>query len=367
MKIIDSTLREGIQVSGIWLSLDQKLKILQNLKRTGVTEIEVGIASAQCEDVSELLCATRDNEQGMVKQYSVWSRCVPADIQYAALLGADVVSLSIPVSKQHLVDRLGKSKKWALETVRESVGRAIDLGLRVSIGFEDATRGDQQFLLDISEVAKCAGVFRIRIADTIGCCSSLEVSELMRKLVKTGHPVEYGFHGHNDFGMATGNSIAALEAGATWADVTILGMGERSGCARLEEVAAFLHIRHKRDFDLKEIKALAELVSKMCNRPVPKDQPIVGSDIFHCETGLHVHGLQVNPKLYEPFDPEVVGAKRRFLFGRKSGRAAVRGLLENYQGGSPKQQEVSDYLRQVKAYAEQINRPFTAEEFFATL
>ena len=131
-------------------------------------------------------------------------------------------------------------------------------------------------------------------------------------------------HTHNDFGMASANALTALECGAHWADGTILGLGERTGCARLEELVGYLQLaKGINRFDISALKALALEVAEFSDRTIPASQPLIGDDIFACETGLHLNGLVANPATYEPYSPEKVGAERKLFFGSKVGRRAL--------------------------------------------
>jgi homocitrate synthase NifV len=205
------------------------------------------------------------------------------------------------------------------------VRRARRKGLAVSLGFEDATRADRNYLLHLARLAEQTGVSRIRLADTVGIASPLVFQSLVKQLKEVLLNCEIGVHTHNDFGMASANAITALECGAQWADGTILGLGERTGCARLEELVGYLQLnRGVNKFDIASLKVLATEVADFTNRNISATQPLLGDDIFACETGIHLHGLIANPETYEPYAPESVGAGRKLIFGAKIGRRALK-------------------------------------------
>jgi homocitrate synthase NifV len=256
---------------------------------------------------------------------ALWCRCREEDILYASLLKPDCLSLSVPVSDLHLERKMNKDRHWAEQVMVAALHQARSLGLNVAMGFEDATRADIAFLLHMIQKAAQAGAFRIRLADTVGVASPGQIIQLIREARKAAKNCEIAFHAHNDFGMATANAVAALEAGADWADVTVLGLGERSGCARLEEVAGYLSLVHNNQgFRPEAIRPLAELVAAITQTPIEDSRPIVGKKIFACETGLHLYGLRQDPATYEPYPPERTGAHREWILGAKSGRAALR-------------------------------------------
>jgi homocitrate synthase NifV len=169
-------------------------------------------------------------------------------------------------------------------------------------------------------------------------------------------------HAHNDFGMATANGIAALEAGADWADATVLGIGERAGNSRLEEMAGYLALRQgRRPYKTGKLRHLCHIVAKVANRPVADSHPVVGDAIFTCETGLHLQGLARNPATYEPFDPQMVGAHRRMLLGSKAGKSAIRDRLARL-GLHLEDQESERFTLLVRQHAKNTGRPLDDEE-----
>lgn len=357
-RLIDSTLREGSQAVVPYLSSAQKAAVITGLGQIGVEEIELGHAVTELaygsEPLKELMAIAADRAPGVRR--AVWCRARADDIQAAAALGPEVVSFALPVSDRHLGARLHRDRAWALDEIGRLVGIARDAGVRyVSVGMEDATRADPGFLAEISAAASTAGADRLRIPDTVGICSPDQLAGLVSS-VKTHFGAEIGVHVHNDFGMATAGAIAALRAGADWADVSVLGLGERAGISRLEEVTAWLCLQAGGHYDLLAARRLAETLSAWVGRPIAAQAPVIGSDIFTAESGLHVAGLAADPATYEPYPPELVGAKRSLRLGRNSGRAAVAALLPD--AGD----ELTRTTALLRARAAQHNRALSPEE-----
>jgi len=360
--LIDSTLREGEQTVGVHFSAAQKSEICPLLCRVGIEEIELGVATRLDPGLPGLVQACRR----LPVRIALWARCRPDDIDFAASLRPDVLSLSIPVSELHLRKKLGRDREWALAAVRDGVRQARTLGIPfVSLGLEDATRAEPDFVDKVVAVAAAAGANRIRIADTVGVANPLEISALVRR-VQDLVPLAIGVHTHNDFGMASANAIAALEAGAQWADVTVLGLGERAGNARLEELTAYLTVRRGRSYRLEALAPLSSLVARAAGRAVAPQQPVVGADIFACETGLHLQGLEQDPATYEPYPPETVGSHRRLLYGSKIGRRAVRAQLAAL-GPPLSESQLEETVRAVRQQTREQGRPFhyTLRDFTA--
>ncbi len=321
-EIIDTTLREGEQTPGVLFSPEEKRRIVDGLVRVGVGEVELGISSTFHPCVGPLIGYCRSNHPNL--KLSLWSRCQKEDITVAVQLQPDLLALSIPVSDIHLEKRLGKDRSWALATMSEAIAFAGRQGMALSIGFEDASRSDRRFLTEMALAAERLGAVRIRLADTVGIASPGDVANMVTDLGRELTTSCLAVHTHNDFGMATANAVAALEAGAVYVDTVILGLGERTGCARLEEIAGYLSLvkRHTR-LQAGELKPLAQYVAGITGRNIEGNRPIVGEEIFTCETGLHLQGLRSEPATYEPFAPERVGGQRRLLLGPKCGRRAI--------------------------------------------
>ncbi len=200
----------------------------------------------------------------------------------------------------------------------------------MSVGAQDASRAEPGFLARCARAALAAGVDRFRLADTVGLWSPLKRTQSCQASARSVPGLPLGFHGHNDLGMATANTLAALAAGAESADVTVNGLGERAGNAPLEEVAMALRVclRRPPGVDTRALSGLSRLVARAAGRPLPAGKPVVGQGVFCHESGIHVRGILADRRTYEPFPPEEVGAApSRIVLGKHSGTAAVRRVL----------------------------------------
>ena len=357
--LIDSTLREGEQMSGIYFSLRQKLEIVKRLAGIGIEEIELGIA-AMSPEMPELM--TQARLLAPCARLALWCRGLLPDIRESAALYPDVLSITLPISDLHITKRLGKDRPWLLRQIPIVIEEARQHGVPfISLGLEDTTRADPLFLAAVLRQAEVAGADRVRLSDTVGHATPLFLAKLVQS-VKKQVTMQVGVHTHNDFGMATANAISALEAGTDWADVTLLGLGERAGNARLEEVVGYYAIRKQRfQYDTTRLYGACRVVARMAGMPISPIHPLVGKNIFACESGLHLDGLAKDPQTYEPFPPERVQAVRKVVLGKKAGRNAVLTRL-GALGLAITREDALDITQRVRSTAQQLGRPLTNGE-----
>jgi len=360
--LIDSTLREGMQAVGVNFTRSQKMAILEAIAAIGIDELELGIATGLDRDLPHLVHRAREKHPWI--SISLWSRCLKDDIALAAELRPDILSISIPSSDLHIEKKFRKDRAWVLSSMSQGISFARQNGLlNVAVGFEDATRSEPSFLKELTSQAFKAGAFRVRIADTVGIATPQRIATIIHEF-KAVSPIEVGVHTHNDFGMASANAVAALEAGADWADVTTLGLGERAGCAQLEEVAGFLALNQGMHYNTSGLPALCRMVSEFSERPISPNQPVIGEDIFACETGLHLLGLEADPSTYEPYHPNKVQAQRKLIYGGKIGR---KNLLQRFAALNRRVSpaNLDRIFLQFRDRASQIGRPISDAELLA--
>ncbi len=254
----------------------------------------------------------------------VWGRAHGEDIAAARRCGAPCLHLSIPVSEQQIQRKLGRDRAFVLAAIARHVQDALDLGMEVSVGAEDASRADPAFLLQVAEQAQRSGARRLRYADTLGVLDPFTTREVMANL-RRHVDLELEMHAHNDLGLATANTLAAVLAGATHVNTTVNGLGERAGNAPLEEVVMALRHAGGREtgIDTRRLPAVSQLVVTASGRPVAANKSVVGEGVFTHESGIHVDGLLKSPLNYQGFDPAEVGRAHRLVLGKHSGAHGV--------------------------------------------
>jgi len=274
VQFVDTTLRDGEQTAGIAFSPAEKLSIARALDRSGVPYIEAGVPAMGGGEFQALRNILR---AGLKAAVVSWNRAVKQDILMSIHCGFSHIHVSVPVSPLHISVKFQQSQEWVIDRLQECIDLAKNYGCIVSVGAEDASRADVEFFLRVAEAAAQMGVVRIRYADTIGCLTPFQTYNTMRYL-QEHCPLPVEFHAHNDFGLATANTLAAVRAGIRLVSVTVNGIGERAGNAPLEEVATAISKLYgcPDGIDLSSLGTLCSLVERCSGKEPFEYKPLIG-------------------------------------------------------------------------------------------
>ena len=363
LEIYDTTLRDGTQMEGISLSVEDKLKIAQKLDELGIHYIEGGWPGSNPKDVeffvrvqSLRLANAKIVAFGSTRRAGVRAEDDP---NLRALVDAQTPAVTLvgKANEEHVRLVLETTREENLAMIRDSVAFMKGQGKVVFFDAEhffDGFRDNAEYALECLRAAAEAGADCLVLCDTNGGTITSKVVEAVAAARRTGAPI--GIHAHNDGEMAVSNSIAAVQAGATQVHGTINGIGERCGNANLISVIANLMLKLDIEcvskMNLKELTEVSRYVAEVCNMKQLDNQPFVGNSAFAHKAGVHINAILKNPKTYEHIEPQLVGNRRRVLISELSGKSGLIKKIEELELGldkeSPKAKRLLSLLQDME-------------------
>ena len=345
--IIDETLRDGEQAPGVFFSYKEKVKLIETMEEAGIDTVDVGLPIVSLNEAKNIknILSRKWNIN-----LAVSIRAKKQDVDVALSCGAREAFLFTPVSDLHLQYKFNTSRQQAEERALQSVEYAVTKGITVDFVAEDTARADMEFIIPLFDRVARAGADKIIICDTVSVLTPGGIKDLCLAIKnRMKEKIRFGIHCHNDFGLATANTLAAIEAGVEYPTLTVNGIGERAGNASLEEVvmAAGNLLKVKHHIKTDKLYKLSRLVEDYSGIIIAPNKSIVGYNAFRHESGIHVDGILKNLETYEPVRPDEVGRDRAFVLGKHSGRSLVRRLLQE-RGIDAKASEVDRIVADVK-------------------
>lgn len=361
IKIFDTTLRDGEQSPGCSMNLKEKIEVAKQLEKLKVDVIEAGFAVASPGDFAAVQAVANMIKDGTVASLA---RTVEKDIDaaYEAIKGAvsPRIHTFLATSPIHMQYKLKMKPEEVMERTSAMVAYAKKYCGDVEFSAEDATRSDPKFLVKVFEAAIKSGATVLNIPDTVGYTTPDEMFELVTYIKNNTADIDkvrIAVHCHNDLGMAVANTLAAVKAGASQAECTVNGIGERAGNAALEEIVMALNTRKSFydavcNIDTKQIYRTSKLLSSVIGMPVSRNKAIVGANAFAHEAGIHQHGVLAERSTYEIMTPESIGLpQNQMVLGKHSGRHAFEDRL-NYLGYTLSKEEMENAFEKFKVFAD---------------
>ncbi len=343
-------MRDGEQTPGVALTREKKLLIARALDDMGISVIEAGSAITSTGERESIKAVANE---GLNAEICSYCRIVKRDIDYALECDVDSIHLVVPVSDLHIRTKIKKDRDAVRQIAVEVTEYAKDHGLVVELSGEDASRADLGFLKALYKDGMDAGAERLCFCDTVGLLVPERTTEIFQDF-SSSLKAPLSIHCHNDFGLATANTVAALAAGAKQAHVTVNGLGERAGNASMEEVVMSLEWLYKHNTGIKHemIYRTSRLVSRLTGVPVSPNKALVGGNAFTHEAGIHVHGLIADKSTYEPMNPEYIGRQRQIVLGKHAGRSSITLALKE-MGLEADEVQTEEIFNRVKQLGDQ--------------
>ena len=356
--LYDTTLRDGEQTVGVVLSPEDKLEIARLLNGLGIERIEAGFPRVSEDDARAVRLIAG---AGLTAEVWGFSRAVPADVEALRDLGIRHAVIESPVSEAKL-RAYGVEPGEMLRRITAAVRAAADAGIHVAFFGVDGTRAELDFLRRAYETAIEAGAREAVVVDTIGVATP-EAAAFLVAQVSEWVDVPVHWHGHDDFGLATAAAVSAVQAGATWVQGTLNGMGERAGNASLAEVALALEALYgiRTNLRLAGVRAASDRIRELCGYALDPWKPLLGETLFRRESGAVASQFHDPPSI-EPYDASLVGAERLLVLGKKSGLDSIRITCDRFGLEVPEERQ-PELLALVKARGTELRRVLTDEEF----
>ncbi len=368
--IFDTTLRDGEQSPGATMNNQEKVRLARQLDSLGVDVIEAGFPASSQGDFESVREISQVVEQAQV---AALCRASHADIDrgWEAIKEASHprIHTFLATSDIHMQYKLGMDREEVLSTVKNAVSRASGYTSNVEFSAEDASRSDPEFLVQVVEAAIASGATTINIPDTVGYAQPQEYAELvvfLKERVPNMHQAILSVHCHNDLGLATANTLAAVKAGARQVEVTLNGIGERAGNAALEEVVMGMKVRQEYfgihlDIHTEQLFPACRLLSMIIGQPIPAYKAVTGGNAFAHEAGIHQHGMLQNKQTYEIMTPESIGRPpSEMVMGKHSGRHACKQRLEQL-GYRLSQEQLDHVFEAVKSLADKKKQVYVED------
>ena len=358
--IWDETFREGIKAPTVYLTYVEQVRLAKLMDESGISVINVGFPALS--DEEKRTVKRINNETFTQSKLTASAEPTKNSIDACLECGIKELTLESPINGLNLQHRLKITKEQALQRIVEGIDYAKKHGATVNFTLMDGTRTSLEDIIEVFTVVSKAGAIRLVIADSVGFIRPLSMRYLIAH-IRDGLPdairkkVPLAIHCHNDFGLGTANTLAAMEEGVSYLHTCIAGFGERAGIAPFEEVVTGAELLYNIDtgVDMGKIYRIAQTAEKAFALPIQFHKPIIGENIFTHEVEEEVEEMMANPLVFEPFPPEIVGRETTVFIGRNTGQTLIQKLLENV-GVRASPRQMDELFRRIKGPQESLDK-----------
>ena len=358
--IWDETFREGIKAPTVYLTYVEQVRLAKLMDEAGVAIINVGFPALSEEEKRTVKRIV--NETFTHSKLTASADATKNSVNACLESGIKEITIESPINGLNLQYKLKLTKTQALQKIVESIEYAKKHGTTVNFILMDATRTPLEDILQVFEAAANAGAIRLGVADSVGFIRPLSMRYLMSH-IRDGLPdavrkkAKLSIHCHNDFGLGSANTLAAMEEGVSYLHTCIAGFGERAGIAPFEEVVTATELLYNIDtgIDLGKIYRLAQSAEKAFALPIQFHKPIIGENIFTHEVEEDVEEMMSQPLVFEPFPPEIVGRETMIFIGRSTGQTLIQKLLEK-AGIRASPRQMDELFRRIKGPQESLDK-----------
>lgn len=358
--IQDNTIRDGMQQTSIKKDVATKKKVITEISKSKIHSVEIGM----CDTIQDLnilkgyMRILRKDQSGVVLTRLIESS-IDLAFQLYSMFPNTVIKLLVPVSKMHITEKLKTREDIYLKRLERILDYSKEKSLHVDMVLEDSTRANREFLFQVLDIVSNYEVGFVTLADTVGCSTPDEYGKMFSDIHSRFPALKLSAHCHNDLGLATANTVAAIMNHASQIETTFLGIGERAGNTSLDEVIAILQKKKfdEIDFDLQTVYQLSIKISDILEYDVAPTKPIIGKNVFVHESGIHQDGTMKNIEMYQYLLPNELGIPNSTnctISGISSKKVLYR-YFESLVGGDVNIDELIGFYRKLSKITDKLS------------
>lgn len=358
--IQDNTIRDGMQQTSIKKDVATKKKVITEISKSKIHSVEIGM----CDTIQDLnilkgyMRILRKDQSGVVLTRLIESS-IDLAFQLYSMFPNTVIKLLVPVSKMHITEKLKTREDIYLKRLERILDYSKEKSLHVDMVLEDSTHANREFLFQVLDIVSNYEVGFVTLVDTVGCSTPDEYGKMFSDIHSRFPALKLSAHCHNDLGLATANTVAAIMNHASQIETTFLGIGERAGNTSLDEVIAILQKKKfdEIDFDLQTVYQLSIKISDILEYDVAPTKPIIGKNVFVHESGIHQDGTMKNIEMYQYLLPNELGIPNstNYTISGISSKKVLYRYFESLVGGDVNIDELIGFYRKLSKITDKLS------------